>query len=179
MYEAIRLQKNTVVTALNISTMSIAVNLGNTSEVITLSIGDVVNALELVSNAWYKTLWTEYLWKICAEAVVYVATPTNYSEYTSQGEMINNPKSILNEGQGAVSASQKEVAWKMDKLLMDRIDPMLQSMHEWICDNIVNFPLYKCKPCACNEDGVSYKRKSGWVNAYETTKEKGGCCGDT
>jgi hypothetical protein len=163
MYDDFRNQKNVVVDNTNNATLNAATNM-------TLTAGQIVNALELVTNPWYKKLWNEYLWKICAEVVIYTATPTNFSEYTSQGEMINNPKSILNEGQGATSAGIKEVQWKMDKILMDRIDPLIQAMHDWICENKTEFPKY-CKPCACSEDGVSYKRKSGWIhNIYNKNK---------
>ncbi|MCZ2085385.1 MAG: hypothetical protein LC112_14045, partial [Flavobacteriales bacterium] len=163
LYEDFRNQKNAVVSSSNIATLTAGVNLFNNGEPIVLQNGNIVNALELVTNSWYVKLWNEYLWKICAEVVIYTATPTNFSEYTSQGEMINNPKSILNEGQGATSAGIKEVQWKMDKILMDRIDPLIQAMHDWICENKTEFPKY-CKPCACSEDGVSYKRKSGWIH---------------
>jgi hypothetical protein len=168
-YEDFRNKKNVIVDNTNIATLSAATG-------VTLVAGEIVNAIELVTNAWYKTLWNEYLWKICAECVIYTATPTNFSEYTSQGEMINNPKGILSDGQGAVSASHKEVSWKMDKMLMDRIDPLLSSMHEWLCDNKEQFPLYTCRACACDEDGVSVSRKTGWVHGlYDNNSEKE-CC---
>lgn len=170
LYEDFRSKKNVVVTSGNIATLSAATGL-------TLVAGDIVNAIELVASSWYKTLWSEYLWKICAECVIYTATPTNFSEYTSQGEMINNPRTVLTDGQGASSATAKEVAWKMDKMLMDRIDPLLASMHEWLCDNKANFPLYTCKSCACTEDGISTSRKSGWIHAYRNADDSN-CCND-
>lgn len=143
-------------------------------------IGDRVNAIEYVEatpiiGPWYVTLWNEYLWKICAECVIYTATPTNFSTYTSQGEMVNNPKGPF-DSQGAVSVSHKELTWKMDKLLMDRIDPLIAAMHEWLCDNKENFPLYDCKACACDEKGVSLNRKSGWIHIYKNSNTN--CCND-
>ncbi len=170
LYEDFRNMKNVVVDNTNNATLNAATSM-------TLVAGQVVNAIELVTNAWYKKLWFEYLWKICAEVVIYTATPTNFSEYTSQGEMINNPKSILNEGQGSSSASQKEVQWKMDKLLMDRIDPLIQAMHDWICDNKDNFPKYTCKQC-CSVDGISYKRKTGWIHGMYSNNSEKTCCDD-
>jgi hypothetical protein len=170
-YEDFRNKKNVVVDNTNTATLTAAYGQPLTN-------GQVINAIELVTNQWYKNLWFEFLWKICAEVVIYTATPTNFSEYTSQGEMINNPKNILNDGQGASSATAKEVQWKMDKMLMDRIDPLIQSMHEWICDNKEHFPLYTCKPCACKEDGVSYKMKTGWIHGMYNENKKGGCCDD-
>lgn len=176
-YEDFRTKKNVVVTNANKAVLEPLVNVGNTGLPIVLKIGDIVNAIEQVTDAWYKTLWFEFLWKICAECVVYIATPTNFSEYTSQGEMINNPKSLL-EGSGAASATHKEVTWKMDKLLMDRIDPLIASMHEWICLNVDKFPLYKCKHCECKENGISTSRKSGWINAYRKNNKEKICCDD-
>lgn len=169
-YEDFRNQKNIIVTDANIETLKVK------SE-IDLKSDDRLNAIELVDDMWVKKLWFEYLWKICAECVIYVATPTNYSEYTAQGEMINNPQSAVG-GDGAKSATQKEVQWKMDKLLFDRIDPLLAAMHEWLCDNKAHFTLYNCKPCKCNEDGVSHKRKSGWINAYDDYNNNDSCRDD-
>jgi hypothetical protein len=167
MYYEFRDQKNVEVTAINKAYLEGLINVGNSGEPVVLSEGQLVNAIEFVTDNWYKQLWYEHLWKLVAECVVYVATPTNYLRYSSAGEMQNNPKTITNEGQGAVSAESKDVKWKMDKLLMDRIDPLIESMHEWICDNKENFPLYDCKECACNDkNGVSYKRKTAWVNPY-------------
>lgn len=131
----------------------------------TLTIGQIVNASEFLSID-EKELWNDFLWKVTAECVVYVATPVNYSRYTSQGEIMNNPKSIALEGSASVSADLKDVKFKMDKLLMDRIDPLLAAMEEYICANKVKFPKYDRK-CDCDVDGISFKRKSAWINVYD------------
>lgn len=178
MYYAFREEKNVVITAINKVYLEGLINVGNSGEPVVLSEGGLVNAIEFVTDDWYKQLWYEHLWKLVAECVVYVATPTNYLRYSSQGEMQNNPKTITGNGEGAVSAEAKDVKWKMDKLLMDRIDPLIESMHEWICDNKEHFPLYDCKDCGyADKNGVSYKRKSAWIHAYndEETKQ---CCDD-
>jgi len=176
MYYEFRDQKNVEVTAINKAYLEGLINIGNSGEPVVLSEGQLVNAIEFVTDDWYKQLWYEHLWKLVAECVVYVATPTNYLRYSSAGEMQNNPKTITNEGQGSVSAESKDVKWKMDKLLMDRIDPLIESMHEWICDNKEHFPLYDCKECGCGDkNGVSYKRKTAWVNLY-ADETKSECC---
>lgn len=177
-YYAFREAKNVVVTDLNKSYLEGLVNEDNSSETIALSVGEMVNSLEFVTNEFWKEWWMEFGWKITAEAVVYIATPTNYSRYTAAGEMQNNPKSITNEGGGAASTELKEVRWKMDKMLMDRLDPLIEASHEWLCDNRGNFPLYNCKSCACESDpngGVSYQRKSPWVHGIYDN-DKNGCC---
>lgn len=136
-----------------------------------LNNGDMVNAIELIDNSSYVDFWNEHLWKLVAECVLYIATPTNFSRYTSQGEMINNPKTIAMDGQGSASASLKELQWKMDKMLMDRIDPIIASAQEYLCDNITLFSLYNCRKC-CKEDGVSYKRKTGWIHGIYDNQER-------
>lgn len=177
-YYAMRNQKNVLVTADNIADLTTKINIGNDGEAAVLAIGDMVNSIEEVTSAPFKEWWYEYGWKIAAEAVVYIATPTNWTRYTAAGEMMNNPKSITNEGQGAVSADLKDIKWKMDKMLMDRLDPLIQASHEWLCDNRGNIAEYNCKPCGCDNDngGTSYKRKSPWIHVYGNIGKKGRCC---
>ncbi|RFM30021.1 hypothetical protein DXN05_03350 [Deminuibacter soli] len=163
LYEDFRRQKNVIVTDVNIDDLTAKVNAGNYSEPITLSVGQMVNAIELVETPAYTELWNEYLWKVCAEAVVFIASPTNFSRFTAQGEMQNNPKSITGEGQGAASVELKDIKWKMDKLMMERIDPLIEAMHLWLCENKGNFPTYTCKGCTRQTDGISIQRKSAWI----------------
>lgn len=135
-----------------------------------IQVGQMVNAIELVDNQNYVDLWNEHLWKLIAECVVYIATPTNYIKSTAEGEMVTNPKSIGMTGEGSASVDLKDIKWKMDKAMMDRIDPSLAPMEEYICDNISSFPLYDSKKCNCaDNNGVSYKRKTGWVHVYKDT----------
>lgn len=167
LYLDFRDKKNVVVTDVNKDFLETTINEElNLSETLTLEVGDIVNAIELVDDDWYVELWNEYVWKICAEAVVYTAIPTNFTRFTAQGEMQNNPRTMAFNGEGAGSASAelKDVKFIMDKTLMDRIDPLLAAMKEWICDNITHFPLYDSKKCKCKTDGISVERKTGWVH---------------
>lgn len=160
LYNDIRDAKNVVVTDVN------KTYLESLFTGVTLNNGQMVNAIEFVSDV-YQGLWNEYLWKLLGECVIYVATPTNWSKYTSQGEMQNNPKGVMLQGDGSMSVALKDLQWKMDKMLMDRIDPQMAAMQEYICDNIADFSLYNCHKCLKNENGISYKRKSPWIhNAY-------------
>lgn len=178
MYYDFRDKKNVLVTISNKSYLEGLVNEGNVGELIELQVGQIINAIEIVDNQWYVKLWHEFLWKITAECVVYIATPTNWSQYKTSGEMQNNPKSITNEGSGAASIDLKDVKWKMDKILMDRINPLMEVMHEWICDNKANFPLYTT-PCPCdnsNTNGVSVSGKTGWIHNIYNDGNRGDCC---
>lgn len=164
-YYDFRDKKNVIVTDINNAYLTGLIN-AELEEAITLKDGDVVNSIELVSNPWYVTLWNEHLWKLCAECIVFVASPTNYSRFTASGEMENSPKSIT-DGQGAATIDLQRMRWKMDKLLQDRIDPLMAAMKEWLCDNKDQFPLYDARNCRC-EDGVSTQRKTGWIfGAYD------------
>ena len=172
LYYDLRLQKNTVVDIVNKAFLEGLVNTGNTSDPVVLQVGDIINALEFVSSSWYKELWNEHLWKLTAECVVFIASPTNFSRYTSAGEMENNPKSITNEGQGAATVDLSKMKWKLDKILMDRIDPLLTAMHDWICDNSGQFALYT-KDCGCGE--LKKGRQTAWVkNIYNDRSNE--CC---
>lgn len=164
LYEDLRAQKNVVVTTANISALTVKVNEFNTSEAKSLRAGMIVNAIEQVTNEWYKKLWNEYLCQICAEAVMYVSTPTRWVQSTPKGEMLNAPPSVTLE-KDAASATLGDVRWKMDKLMQDRIDPLLEAMREWLCDNKDSFPKFDCYQCPeTDSDGVSYKRKTGWIH---------------
>lgn len=171
LYNDLRDKKNVVVTSINNAFLTALFPVGAV-----LNNGDIVNAIELVDNSWYRQLWNEHLWKLVAECVVYTASPVNYSKFTSAGEINNNPQvmAIQTEGSGSASVSLKSMQWKMDQLLMSRIDPLKASLHEWLCDNKTNFPLYT-KECKCGSDGVSYERKSGWVHVYETNEKCNEC----
>jgi hypothetical protein len=162
--------KNVIVTDLNKTFLE-------SESGLTLTVGSMLNASEFLNDS-YRELWNEHLWKLVAECVVYIATPTNWSKYQSQGEMQLNPKSIaqFNEGSNAASASLKDVQWKLDKLLQDRIDPLIASVQEYICENIGSFPMYNCRKCDCgNNDGVGFNRKTGWIHGlYGNRKES--CC---
>lgn len=177
LYYDFRAQKNVDVTEVNKDYLEDLINVGNTSEPVVLQVGDIVNAIELVTNTWYKQLWYEHLWKIIAECVVYTASPTNFSRFAAAGEMENNPKVISNEGQGAATVDLKKMQWKMDKMLMDRIDPLLAAMHDWMYDNRSQFVYYNCKKFHHHDDtnsGISTLRKSGWIKVYDDHRDK--CC---
>lgn len=178
MYYDFRDQKNVVVTDLNKAYLEGLINDELQLDTpIELEVGDIVNSLELVTNDWYIQLWKEHLWKIAAEAVVYIAIPSNYTRFTSQGQMQNNPRTLSydGQGQGSQTAELKDVKFILDKTLMDRIDPLLAGMHEWICENKEQFTNYsKLKECKCNADGISVSRKTGFVHGlYNDKKTRG------
>lgn len=179
-YYEFRDAKNKIVTADNKAALEAQVNVGNSGEPIVLEVGEMINAIEFVQDDNWKEWWFEFGWKILAECVVYVASPVNWIRYEAQGMMQNNPKSvaITNDGQGAASAELKDVRWMMDKMLMDRIDPLIEASHEWLCDHKGSFPGYNCKRCHCDDDGngVSWQRKSPWVHGVYDKKKKGHCC---
>lgn len=172
LYNDFRTKKNVLITAENLSTMKSEFPSG-----VTLVAGEMVNAIELVQDQYYTDLWNEQLWKLVAECVLYIASPTNYSRYTAAGEMQNNPKTIGMDPQGAATVGLKEMQWKMDKMLMDRIDPIIASTQEYLCDNAAHFPLYNCRKCG-KEDGISFKRKTAWIHDVYEDEDSGQNCDD-
>lgn len=160
-YESLRAIKNVTVTSGNKTTLETAINATLTTP-IALVVGDIVNAREYLTGA-NLLLWDEYLWKIIAECVMFLAFPENYTDFTSQGIVHNNPTAVGFDGAKTQTPELSVVKWQMDKKLMERIDPLLESMHQWICykrktDSTI-YPLYE-KECATCGDGISYKRKS-------------------
>lgn len=170
LYNEFRTQKNVAVTDINKEYLESLFSAGTILEV-----GKLVNSIEFC-DAWYQSLWTEHLWKLLAECVIYVASPTNWSKYSAAGEMINNPKSIsADNGSGGNSVDLADMKWKMDKLLMDRIDPLIASTQEYLFDNRGSFPKYNCRDfsnlcgdnvgnTSVNNSGISFQRKTPWVH---------------
>lgn len=172
LYNDFRDKKNVVVTDINKDYLETLFPTGTI-----LAVGDFVNALEFC-NTWYKNLWNEHLWKLLSECVVYVASPTNWSKYASAGEMVNNPKSISGEGQGANSVDLRDMKWKMDKMLMDRIDPLIAATQEYLYDNAGYFPFHNCRDLSReygrsadrSGSGISFQRKTPWIHVYDRKK---------
>jgi hypothetical protein len=127
-----------------------------------LEVGDIINASEYLSTD-NLDLWKQYLWKLTAECVVMAAYPDAFVQFTSEGTIHKNPQSTPLSGAGAVTPDLRSIKWAIDKKMMDRIDPLMESMHLWLCKQqkagSSKYPDY-CKPCDCNHDGVAYKRKT-------------------
>lgn len=130
-----------------------------------LPIGSIVNAIEFVTNESYVRLWNRFLWKITAECVDFISTVPSWLQHTSQGQMMNSPKVIGGSGTNSSSGDVKDVSFKLDNTLHDRINPLLQRMEEWICKNKTSFPLY-CKPCmdcGCIGKSDELAKKSNFI----------------
>ena len=182
-YNDFRAKKNVAVTDINKEYLESLFEAPGTI----LTVGSFVNAIEFCSST-YQTFWTEYLWKLVAECVLYVATPTNWSRYSASGEMVNNPKSIAaDSGSGSNSVDLADVKWKMDKLLMDRIDPLIAAMQEYLFDTRGSFPLFNCKDFSSfcgdnvgntsvnNNTGISYQRKTACVHGLYDRRHRDNC----
>lgn len=127
-----------------------------------LPVGTIVNAIEFVDNEHYKDLWNRYLWKIIAECVDLIATVPSWLRHTNQGQQMNNPKVIGGNSTNSASGEAKDVKFKLDSALQDRINPMLSRMDEWLCKNRGNFSLY-CKRCACDDEMNELSKKTNFI----------------
>jgi hypothetical protein len=163
LYYELRDKKNAVVDSFTIDDLTEKVNATNTGPAIVLNEGDIVNSIELLdSDDPYKELWYEYLWKICSECVLFSSMPNRYVQSKASGEMVNSPANPMLNGQEAASADLKTVRWKADKMLQDRIDPLIEAMREWLCDHKVSFPKFTCYECP-KEVKNSVQKRTGWV----------------
>lgn len=164
-YNALLDQKNVVVTTGNQSTLLTKINAFETSigettltTVDSIPEGTIINAWEEMATAAYKTLWKDHLWKYIAECVECVLIVPTWLQHTAQGQQKNNPEVIGSNGQNSVTGDLKDVRYKEDKFLQDRIDPLRAAMEYYLCKNTTSFPLYTCKDTSA--DGVSLSRKS-------------------
>lgn len=170
-------KKNTEVTVDNKADLETKINAAfptNTPPV-TLNVGDIVNAFEFLSDTYVK-LWKQYLWKLTAECVMMLALPEGYVQFATEGTVLSAPlPNPLAAGGTAMAPPLQSVKWAMDKKVMNRIDPMIQAMHSWICVNKIDYPLYG-KHCECDDDSTPYKRKSAFIlDAYDDEPKNCGC----
>ena len=179
-YEAMIAEKNKVVTEDNKATLEAQINasLPEGSAAVTLTAGQVVNALEYLS-ADNQSLWKQFLWKVTAECVLLLAYPEGYVQFGSSGVIHENaPAGPMTSG-GIVAPDLRSVKWAMDKKLQDRIDPLLQSMHFWICKqkeaDSSKYSLYD-KYCDCDVNGIAYKRKTDVILGAYNDDENETCC---
>lgn len=140
-----------------------------------LKIGMIINSIELVENEWYQKLWNRFLWKLTAECVDSMAIIPSWLRTTDVGQQLNNPAVIGGNNGASASGNRNDVQMKLNSSIQDRIDPLIERMRLWICQNKGHFPLYtkECDDCGCNggdpqADGISYLRKSNYITGiYE------------
>jgi hypothetical protein len=160
LYYAISDEKNRTITADNKAAIESLVNasMPSGSEAVVLAEGDIVNAMEFLS-ADNLSLWKQHLWKFTAECIMLTASPEAYLQFSSEGLIHGAPPAGPMTTATVVSPELRSVKWIMDSKMRDRIDPLTESMHAWICRNKAKYPLYK-KECDCDSNGIAYKRKS-------------------
>lgn len=165
-YRALVDEKNTLIDSANKAAQQILIldSIPEGSQDVKLEEGMRVNALENLS-AENQTLWTEHLWKLCAEVVILVAYPEGFVQLGTEGVHHKAPPAGP-MSTGVVSPDLRTMKWAMDKKHMMRIDPLRESMHLWLCKqqkaDSTKYTLYE-KYCDCNADGVPYKRKTDVV----------------
>lgn len=180
LYYDMRSKKNVEITSINKVYIETLMTEEAGKPVVT-KIGEVINAVEFLGSP-YVDLWHEILWKLVAETVAYIASPTNFSRFTAQGEMENNPSSPL-EGAKSASVSLEKMQWKLKKMLEDRISPLLRSLDEWLFDYRSSFSanLLKCKQWKdyTNNDPTASptatRGKTGWILGVYDDPNRGKC----
>lgn len=175
-YEDFIAKKNLKITSANQAATLVLLNAQNTAAGLAtltnndIPVGTIINAIEFVTDTDYVALWERFLWKLTAECVDYMTIVPSWLRHTSSGQMLNGPKVI--GASGATSGDSKDVQFKMNSFLQDRIDPLIESMRLWICEQkketTEKFPLYTkdCGGCECAgessdaPEGISYLRKT-------------------
>lgn len=171
-YEDLIAKKNKKVTDLNKSTILDLINGQQESNNLCpiygedLKVGMIINATEFWSDAAYLELWERFLWKLTSECVDYMTIVPSWLRHTSSGQMLNNPKVI--GASGASSGDSKDIQFKMTSFIQDRIDPLTERMHLWICERKSSYPLYgkECPSCDQEDDsadGISHRVKTNII----------------
>lgn len=174
-YEQLTGSKNVVVNDGNKVDLQtkINANIPTGGQAIVLTNGDIVNAMEILS-ANNLALWKQHLWKLTAECVMLLATPEAFVQFTSEGVVHTNPQAGPMTASNITSPELRTVKWTMDKKLMDRIDPLMEAMHVWLCKKKSLYPLYT-KACDCDVNGTAYKRKSDLVTGLYDEEDDCNC----
>ncbi|MFB6453711.1 hypothetical protein ACE38W_00445 [Chitinophaga sp. Hz27] len=174
-YYALLDAKNVQVTLANRDSLQGQIEAAGYTE-ITLQIGNILNSSDFLPTS-FLTLWQQHLWKLTAECVMLSAIPGNFVQFTSAAVVHGVPASGPMTTAGVVSPSLSAVKWSMDKQMMDRIDPLMEAMHAWLCHHKSEYPLYK-KDCGCDAKGIAYKRKSDIILGLydDTDNQKSYCC---
>lgn len=178
-YSALKTAKNKEITSDNQATEQVNYNstLPSGAEAYTLIVGDVLNSYNYLA-ADDQILWKEHLWKLTAECVIMLAVPEGFVQFSAEGIIHKQPKSSQMITSGSVSPELSSVKWAMDKKMQDRIDPLREAMHLWLCKQKQATPskytLYD-KTCDCNADGVAYKRKTDLILSIYDEDENCGC----
>lgn len=172
-YDALIAAKNILVTTANMAGLQTDINVGRTGrEIITLKAGDYVNSDTYLSVA-QLALWQNYLHKITAECVYFTGLPVVRSRMTSQGVMQNDPNTINNNGTSA-TIDLKDLKHLMDRSLQDRISPLIEDMHQYMCTS--GYVGYD-KDCGCDSNGVPQSRvkKTDIILGMYDDDEQCGC----
>lgn len=175
LYEQLVTEKNRTISTANKTETQTTINtsLTRNSEMVQLHVGDTVNAVEYMFSASQR-LWKEHLWKLVAESVMLMAMPDAFVQFGSAGVIHATPPAGPMTTTGMVTPQLAAVKWTMDKKLMDRIDPLTEAMHLFICKNKALYPNYD-RPCDCDSKGVAYKRKTNFVlGIYDEEPKR--CC---
>lgn len=175
-YEAFVDAKNKVVTAGNRSSLLELINASrvtagkNAIEESQLPIGTVVNSIEFVSEE-YKQLWNRYLWKVTAEAVDIIGIVPTWLRTTGQGQQMNSPQSITGTMEGAASGGRRDVMYKVEGMVQQRLNPMIERMKKWLCDKTAWYPLFDT--CNCSKyTGISNSKGGIILGIYDDEEVK-------
>jgi hypothetical protein len=170
LYNELVTAKNVEVTALNIDTLKAQTKIYDLLE------GEIVNGFGFMSTAQQK-LWKQQLWKLTAEAVMTSAFPEGFVQMGSGGAFHNNPPAGLMVTSGFVTPLSSSMKWQLDKKILDRISPLIDSLHNYLCINKADFALYDTKKCPeCDDTEIKAKFSGISLGMYDEDEDED-CCG--
>lgn len=170
LYDELITAKNVEVTELNKDQLTTDTKIND------LEVGDIVNGFGFLSANQIK-LWKQQLWKLTAEAVMTSAFPEGFVQQGTQGAFHNNPPAGLMVTSGFVTPLVSSMKWQLDKKIFDRISPLIDALHNYLCNNKTLFALYDDKRCPdCEGDEAKAKHSGIALNLYDDEEDED-CCG--
>lgn len=162
--------KNRLVDASNIDALQdlIDAETGEDREQQTLVEGDLVNSDTFLDET-QLALWQICLHKIVAESVWFAALPVNRSRFTAQGIIHNFPQESIGSS-NSVSVDLRTLKHLMDRGLQDRISPLIDDMHSYMC--VTRYPNYS-RDCGC--DGTGRAKKTDFILGMYDDDQPCGC----
>jgi hypothetical protein len=162
--------KNVVATTGNLSALQTLVG----AEPVLVE-GDIVNALEQMSTE-YQALWKQHLWKLTAECVLVAAAIEGFVQFGSEGSFHNSPPAGLMVSSGQVTPLLSSMKWTVDKKVKDRIAPLINAMHYWLCKNKADYTYYKKECPDCPDETKETKWSGIALGLYDDDEPSSKCC---
>jgi hypothetical protein len=175
MYEQLAAAKNKVVTEANKAALTLAMEATwGAGKFEPLQVGQVVNSTTFLITA-QQTLWNDWLWKYASEATRQCLITDIYAPLSNSGMTKRNPvASALDENtKESVGIGLADAKWLTDKGITDRLEPLRESLVEFLCRNRSIYSLWPSENCPAQGSTATPARQTGWITSIYDEEECG------